>query len=27
METPIDSTRNDADNINFVRNVLSGSHW
>ncbi len=26
METPIDSTRNDTDNINFVRNVLSGSH-
>jgi deoxyribonuclease IV len=26
METPIDSTRNDTDNINFVRKVLSGSH-
>ena len=26
METPIDSIRNDTDNINFVRNVLSGSH-
>jgi hypothetical protein len=27
METPIDSTRNDADNIDFVRNVLSDSQW
>ncbi|TVP39548.1 deoxyribonuclease IV [Candidatus Nitrosocosmicus arcticus] len=26
METPIDSIRNDADNLEFVRNVLTDSH-